>query len=685
MIRNRLKIEQISFFFFTAVLLFFPNFIISAQELFWENPELLVENNVWFPLTAFNEESSIIMWQEFDESDNGSAEMSISLMTAADGKNWNKSHKVLGPFPFTGDKVSVSSLAVDASGLIYIAVASSSEGILIYSSSNDGESFKLIGKPGGKETTTVSPKLFVTGSNSLILFVTQSIIEDRTAFNQESTLGITYSVSSNGRSWTDYVPMVSGSSLSNVYLPFHVSDRNIEHVVFQASSEESRFYQLYHISSRDRGLTWSTPSLITNIAENGNRSVDFDNQRAFLKESRGNLYILWERKLGNGYALSYYGELNSDTGVLDRVEAISGDGISTNSVNNPQLYINRGIPVALWYNNIGQVVLAGRKNNEWTGIDIPGQVVGGLSNFCRFLSVGNEMNIVWQSDIGDKYSLTRLTQDKTVSDITVFPVNFKSSALSQDRYTVTWNLPSDSSGIAGFSYSLDRNERGTSPQTIMVRRRDERKVSFTTIKDGSWYIHVRAVDYAGNWSTPSTVKFIRDTTPPGRVVFNMIETDDAGYLLSNTGSLGWEAPVGEEAAGYSYRIQYLANPAYSGDFSEFNILDTPNRSVNRDTSYSFYNQDNGFWSFTVTAFDSVGNRGDPETLFLGMNKYIPVTYITSLSAVQDDLGAITIRILGRGFSIGGTINTIILDRDKTEPFDYVLNPAAFFSRGRNCF
>ncbi|MCK5198454.1 MAG: exo-alpha-sialidase, partial [Spirochaetales bacterium] len=458
MIRNRLIIQQTSFFLFIAVLIFLPIFTISAQELFWENPELLVENNVWFPLTAYNEKSSIIMWQEFDESDNGSVEMSISLMTAIDDKNWIKRNKVLGPFSFTGDKVSISSLVVDASGLIYIAVSSSTEGILIYLSSDNGESFKLIGKPGGKETTTVSPKLFITESSSLILFVTQSVIENRTAFNQESTLGITYSVSSNGRSWSDYVPLVSGSSLSNVYLPFHVSDRNIEHVVFQASPEESRFYQLYHISSRDRGRTWSAPALITDIAENGNRSVDFDNQRVFLKEFRGNLYISWERKLGNGPALSYYGELNTDTGVLNKVEAISGDGISTNPVNNPQLYINHGIPVALWYNNIGQVVLAGRENNEWTGIDIPGQTVGGLSNFCRFLSVGNEMNIVWQSDIGENTGLTRLTQDKTVSDITVFPVNFKSSALSQDRYTVSWDLPSDSSGIAGFSYSLDRNE-----------------------------------------------------------------------------------------------------------------------------------------------------------------------------------------------------------------------------------
>lgn len=680
MIGYRLKTKLTSFFFFMVVLIFLPTLIISAQELFWENPELLIKKNVWFPLTASTAESSIIMWQEFDEIDDGSVEMSISLTTTIDGKNWIKCHKILGPFSFTGDKVSVSSLAVDSSGLIYIALSSSTEGILIYSSDDNGESFKLIGRPGGKGTTTVSPKLFITGSGSFILFVTQSLIENTTAFNQESTLGITYSVSSNGRYWSDYVPMVSTGNLSNVYLPFHVSSGSIEHVVFQASPGDSRFYQLYHISSRDRGLTWSSPSLVTDISEEGNRSVNFDNQRVFLKESRGNLYLTWERKLGNGAAFPYYGELNSDTGILNNFEQIRGTGISTNPVNNPQLYMNKGKPVALWYNNIGQVVLAGRDNNEWIGIDIPGQTVGGLSNFCRFLSIENEMNIVWQSDIDGDSGLTRLTQDKSVPGITLFPVNFKSSALSQNTYTVNWDLPADSSGIAGFSYSLDGNENGTSPGTIMVRRREARRTSFTVEIDGEWFIHVRAVDYAGNWSEPATVKFIRDTTPPGRVVFKSIETDEEGYLLSNTGSLTWSAPPGEVSAGYSSKIQYLADSNYTGDLLKFNILDTPARFEAREASYSFYNQDNGLWAFTVTAFDAVGNRGEPETVFIRMNKYIPVTYVTRLSAVQDELGTITIRILGRGFSVNGMINTIILDRDKKEPFDYVYEPDTGYFR-----
>ncbi|MCF6335921.1 MAG: SNF7 family protein, partial [Spirochaetales bacterium] len=365
---------------------------------------------------------------------------------------------------------------------------------------------------------------------------------------------------------------------------------------------------------------------------------------------------------------------------LAKFEKIEGRGVSDNPVNNPQLYMEKGDPIALWYNNIGQVVLAGRNSGEWNSIDIPGITAGELSNFCRFISVKGEMYIVWQSDIGGSSGLTGLAPDKTVPEIIIYPKNFRSSPLSQDLYSVTWNLPVDSSGIAGFSYSMDQDAQGSSPETIMVRRRDERQADFTVKEDGDWYIHVRAVDYAGNWSTPSTVKFSRDTTPPGQVVINKQELDEEGYLLSNTGSISWEPPVDEDKAVYSYRIQYIAGSEYSGDFQEIQILDTPDRPGTGNTSYSFYNQDNGIWAFTVSPFDEVGNKGEPETIYLRMNKYVPVTYVTGMTATQDDLGVITIKIVGRGFSVGGTISTIILDKDKKEPYDFEYNPETGFFR-----
>ncbi len=668
------RIFGLILFLVTGLLIFLSPLNLFGENIYWENPEILIDRNVWFPLTNFSSGTSVILWQEFNDIPEGSTTLTISLLVKSGNGNWRSHEKVLGPFPFIGDKVSVSSLSVSKTGLIYIALSNSDKGVVIYESDDFGESFKLIGVPGGGGVTTVSPKLFITDKGSFILFVTQALSSASNSFNKESYLGVTYSVSPDGKSWSDYKPLLSTSELSNVYLPYLVSSGGIDHVVFQASPVNSRFYHLYHISSKDNGRSWSAPEWLTDFSEDGNKSTDFDNQRVFLKANNNHIYMSWERKLGTGSASAYFGELNLTRNKIINFEKIEGSGISTNPVNNPQLYIREGRPIALWYNSIGKVVLAVKDDRDWSGIDIPGQSAAGLSNFCRFISSDNEMNIVWQSDTGGKSGLTILKPDKTVPDITLSPVNYKSSALKQDTFTVRWNLPADSSGIKGFSYSFDQNEKGLSPETIMLRRRDDRQISVTVNTDGDWYFHIRAVDYAGNWSHTSSSKFIRDTTPPGKVAFKELSVDENGFLKSNTGLLEWEPPSGEAVAGYSYRIQYQSDSAYKASTSDLTVLTPPGRLLKRGTSYRYNNMDNGLWSFTVSAFDAVGNMGEPETVFLRMNKYIPVTYITRLSAVQDDLGTITMDILGRGFSAGGLISTIILDRDKQKPYDYVYEP-----------
>ena len=118
--------------FFIVVQLFVSITFISAQDLFWENPEILIARNVWFPLTSSSSELSVVMWQEFEEKRSGSNTISISLIVMIDNNTWIRRERVLGPFPFIGDKVSISSLAVDNKGIIYIALSNSEDGILIY-------------------------------------------------------------------------------------------------------------------------------------------------------------------------------------------------------------------------------------------------------------------------------------------------------------------------------------------------------------------------------------------------------------------------------------------------------------------------------------------------------------------------------------------------------------------------
>jgi methyl-accepting chemotaxis protein len=66
----------------------------------------------------------------------------------------------------------------------------------------------------------------------------------------------------------------------------------------------------------------------------------------------------------------------------------------------------------------------------------------------------------------------------------------------------------------------------------------------------------------------------------------------------------------------------------------------------------------------------VGNKSDPAILLFRTNKYIPVTFISDVRSRKDELERVVLTIIGRGFSAGGRIGRVILDRDGKAPWDY---------------
>ncbi len=647
--------------------------VLSGQDFYWENPESIVPENGWFPVTVSNGYDGVIFWQEYTNESGETADVWFSLIRMGEKNEYSLHKRVLGPFKVTGDKIPMLSSVMDASGDIYAAVSSSGTGISIYRSTDNGETFGLLGTAGSSgNVPTVAPKLFVTGNNRLILFATQPLSNTTSIGTPGGVLGITYAVSSTGRTWSSFKPLVSASGLSNIYLPHAVSSGGREYVVFQASPNESRFYQLYYTVSSDGGLSWSSPERITDFSEAGEKADNFDNQRGYAAVYNGSVYISWERRLGLRPSQPYFGRLDTVKRTITDVSHIRGTDISTNPVNNPQITFVNGFPVVLWYNNIGRIVMAEKRGDLWTGVGLKGQNSGSINSFGRILNIRDEMHIIWQTSEDNKTKLVLLSPDKTVPELAVYPTNFKPGKKNRkDYFEITWNLPADSSGISAFSYSVDRNPDTDAPKRAMIKRRDPRKASVTVDKDGQWFFHVRALDYAGNWSKSTTVSFIRDTTPPGSVEFEKPETDEDGFLISNTGTIEWTAPEGEPVFGYSYKVQYISPADFSGDLTEIRIINPPDIPFTRDNKFHFNNKDNGLWAISVCTFDEVGNKSVPSTLYFRLNKYIPVTYITKVKASQDDLGTINIDIYGRGFRVGGVITSIILDKDRKEPYDYV--------------
>ncbi len=70
------------------------------------------------------------------------------------------------------------------------------------------------------------------------------------------------------------------------------------------------------------------------------------------------------------------------------------------------------------------------------------------------------------------------------------------------RATVSWSA-TDTNGIAGYSWVIDRAPL-TTPDTVLEGTNDSIRVDGRT--PGVWYVHVRACDSAGLWSTVSHVK-----------------------------------------------------------------------------------------------------------------------------------------------------------------------------------
>ncbi len=77
--------------------------------------------------------------------------------------------------------------------------------------------------------------------------------------------------------------------------------------------------------------------------------------------------------------------------------------------------------------------------------------------------------------------------------------------------TLDWPTPTDASGVAGYSYSLDHNPRGVPPARLMVGHAG---IDVAIPDGGRWYVHVRAADGAGNWGPTATYPVQVDPHPP---------------------------------------------------------------------------------------------------------------------------------------------------------------------------
>ncbi|MFE3853604.1 DNRLRE domain-containing protein [Streptomyces griseorubiginosus] len=169
------------------------------------------------------------------------------------------------------------------------------------------------------------------------------------------------------------------------------------------------------------------------------------------------------------------------------------------------------------------------------------------------------------------------------------------SAYNSRTAAFSWTAPADLSGAAGYAIKVDTTS-GTLPATTDTYQTG---TSYTTSvsADGTYYVHVRAKDKAGNWSASATqMKFTVDTTLPAvPTVRSDTHPDQSAAYPTGDFHATWSAPTGGAGA-YSLLV----------DGSATTVPDTT-----ADTTGTEYRvtKGEGTWYLHIRAQDSAGNWG----------------------------------------------------------------------------
>ncbi len=682
---------------YCLIILLFYFFLINSnvysQQLFWAEPEVLQSRDVRFPMAQSGGGLIVVMWQEYD---NGN--IYLSYKSSRDLFSWNENLRFKGPYSYKGKEVPMFSFVVDAEANIILAVANSEDRVLLMLSEDEGNSFTQ--KTVYSSVTITSPRLFFSDGGVLYLFVSNDSEDALSIYYTDFGLSLFKGYGSS----ISFEPFVRERARVLNFLPYHTSYNGREYVVYQSQNTGIvEPYQLYlKISDKNGNFNINdSPILLTSLREEieGESQAynKFDNQRPFITNVGDNLVVVWERSYIGRQQQIYLIEIDRNGNLINNGSTVSPYYSRVSEGNytclNPKAFVFRNSLYLLWFDNrrgVNHIIMSQKDGEFWREKDIS-RDISGDSIYAWFIQERGLLSIFWENQYRSISKLISVAPDQFVQKPVITPINFVAERPNKsDEVRLRWNVPSDYSGISGFSYVWSQYAYQSVPEIIMARA-SVTSITNEALGEGNWYFHLKAMDNAENWSDTVTVKYVKDTLPPGEVMFLNLDWDEQGYLGSNNLELKWiSAADNNGISGYSYSIKRISTDAFSADLPESELWDVlydknyildekfsghidlsvPDRVVTQQLEKKYINYDNGFWVFAVAAVDLAGNIGEPEKIFFRLNKYIPVTIISSITADDDGLGKIFLNIRGRGFTEEGTVHTVFLDEDGEEPYDY---------------
>jgi len=649
------KLLQLSVF---LVLFSFAVLPLFSQTFYWEEPVVFSQRPGKFPVSAHSNNFSVVAWQEVTPNTGAivGGNITINLAVKVEGGNWENRGIVAGPYSFLGTEPSILSMVIDNRDRIVIAAAAGSAQMEILISADRGQTFtkRMVNLDADN---SVAPRIYVRADGGYLLFVTRG---------RSQALSIYYSRSDDGLTWSPFEFFTPESSLALNFLPAHSSIGRRDIVFFQSlimGIESLSTFQLFFKTSDDGGRTWTQARRFTSftdpVMQTQAAANSFDNQRPHLTKNGNNLFLVWERRYSNQSPQIY-------TATIDQNGAVVGNVERVNSVEaycqNPIGFVHNDTPTVVWFDNRSgnnRILLAQRGDFVWTNHLLSSATMD--ASFGRPIVSKDGAYVFWQSTTRDVGRIHMLSPDFSCASPRITPVNFTPSIASRaERARVSWNIPADTSGIYGFSWTWSQDASVTPPEEIMIfniGNTSNLNIDNNATSDGLWHFSVRAQDFAGNWSAPARVSYYRKGTPPPPVNIIDPQLDANGFMLSNSFNMLWEASEDPYIAGYTWNLQYL------GMNENAAISPPPSSIMGTTTSTRFENQDNGFYAFTISAIDSAGNIGQPSSVILRTNKFIPYTNVSYIDAQQDEQGVLSIRVTGRGFSTGGAITSVALEQD----------------------
>ena len=638
--------------------------ILQAQsEFFWEQERFFSPQTGTFPVSAYSSDFSALAWQEVAPNRaGGSGYINIHLAVKEAETDWEQRGIIAGPYAYLGTEPSIISMAIDNKGRILITAAAAGTQVDILISGDRGRSFSRQTLNMG-EGNSVAPRIYVRADGGYLLFVTRG---------RSQSLSIYYSRSNDGITWSPFEFFTPENNLALNFLPAHASAGHRDMVFFQSlimGADSLSTFQLFSKHSDNGGQTWSAAERFTTfndpVMQTQAEPNNFDNQRPHLAKFGNNFFLVWERRYSSQPPQIYSATINQNGKITGTVERVNSEEAYC---NNPVSFIFKDSPSVVWFDNRrgnNRIILAQRGDFDWKN-----QILSSVSmeaSFARPVIDNDSAYIFWQGMVRNSGRIFILSPDRSVQSPQVAAVNFTPSrAARSERARLSWTTPSDTSGIFGYSWTWSQDENVLPPEEVQIYNSGGRNQSLelTADKDGQWFFNVRALDFAGNWSEPGRIVYNRKTVPPSAVSLIEPETDDDGYLVSNSFNVAWEPPEDPFIAGYTWNLQFMGG-------AQTALAAPPSRIMGTEKSVNYENQENGLWAFTVSAIDQAGNIGERASITFRTNKFIPFTGISYIDASQDAQGTISIRILGRGFTSNGRITSVILSNEKQDI------PAAF--------